>query len=206
MTITELKERFEQVVSTYIKRDGIQDLMNYLQVSGFYESPASTKYHGSFVGGLCQHSLNVFYALQDQLTFIFGQGWEQRYSEESVAIVSLFHDLCKVGKYQKGVKNVKDKNTGVWETVECFEWNPDCFQMGHAAASLYTIQKFIKLTDEEAQAIYWHMGAYDLSQYSTVSGLSESFSRNTLAFSLHMADMMATYVDENEHFKPLPLL
>ena len=47
------------------------------------------------------------------------------------------------------------------------------------------------------------MGAYDLSQYSTVGNLSESFKRNTLAFALHIADMTATYIDENELFRPL---
>lgn len=201
----ELREKFENVAKENIKRPGIENLLNYLNDNGFYESPASTKYHGSYTGGLCQHSLNVFYALQDQLTFIFGQGWEQRYSLESVAIVSLFHDICKVDKYKKGTKNVKNKDTGVWETVECFEYNTDSFQMGHASLSLYTVQKFMDLTNEEAQTIYWHMGAYDLSQYSTVSGLSESFSKNTLAFALHLADMMATYIDENEYFQPLPL-
>lgn len=205
MTVNELKERFEKTVLENIQRDGIKELLNYLENNNFYECPASTKYHGSYPGGLCQHSLNVFYSLQDQLAFIFGKDWQKRYSMESVAIVSLLHDLCKINKYNRGTRNIKNKQTGVWETIECYEYNTEAFQMGHAALSLYTIQKFLKLSDEEAQAIYWHMGAFDVSQYSTVSNMCESYKRNTLAFALHMADMMSTYIDENEYFEPIQI-
>ena len=204
MTLAEMKEKFIKIVKEDIKRDGIDDLLNYLDENGFYECPASTKYHGSYAGGLMMHSLNVYYELQQTLKFIFGKDWQKRYSMETVAIVSLFHDLCKVGKYTPTIKNVKNKETGTWDTIECYEFNNDALQMGHSALSMHTIEKFMTLTDEEAQAIYWHMGAFDVSQYSTASGLFEAYSHNTLAMALHLADMIATHVDENEHFKPIP--
>lgn len=199
------KEEFISIVKKNITRDGIDNLLTYLEESGFYKCPASTRYHGSYEGGLLDHSLNVYYSLIEELKFIFGNDWQKRYSLESVTIVSLFHDLCKIGKYEKGFKNVKNEDTGVWEKVETFQYNKNCFTMGHAPLSLQRINKFIVLTDEESQAIYWHMGAFDLSQYSDVGQLGESFSKNTLAFALHMADMTATYVCENEHFKPIEI-
>ena len=77
--------------------------------------------------------------------------------------------------------------------------------MGHGSLSIFTIMKFIQLTDEEASAIFWHMGAFDLGEYNTVGDLGNSFRQNTLAFALHRADMLATYIVENEQFEPLNL-
>ena len=193
------KQEFIDIVSNTIKRDGIENLLNYLEEKGFYTSPASTKYHGCYEGGLLEHSLNVYYSLQDMLKYIFPDNIP--YSEETIAIVSLFHDLCKIGKYKKGFRNVKNQDTGRWEQVECYEYNSDNPAQGHGPASVYIVQDFIKLTLEEKQAIHWHMGGFDLSQYNTVGDMGNTFEKNTLAFALHMADMMATYVVENKNLQ-----
>lgn len=199
------KEEFISIVKKNITRNGVENLLTYLEESGFYTEPASTRYHGSYAGGLLDHSLNVYYSLIEEMKFIFGNDWQKRYSLESVTIVSLLHDLCKIGRYKKGTKNVKDEETGYWEQVEIYQYNNDYFSMGHAPLSLHRITKFMVLTDEEAQAIYWHMGAFDISQYSDTHQMCEAFKRNTLAFALHRADMIATYICENEHFEPLEI-
>ena len=49
------------------------------------------------------------------------------------------------------------------------------------------------------EAIYWHMGSIDLGTYSTITNMSETYNKNTLAFLLHMADMAATYITENNN-------
>ena len=199
------KEEFINIVTNNINRSGRNELLNYLDESGFYLEPASTKYHGSYPGGLLDHSLNVYYSLIEELKFILGPNFTKRYNMESVSIVSLFHDLCKIGRYQKGIRNVKNPDTGVWEQKEVYEYNPNYFTMGHASLSIHRIEKFMKLTDEEAQAIYWHMGAFDISQYSSVRDLSEAYSRNTLAFALHRADMVSTHICENDNFQPIDI-
>jgi len=58
--LEENKKRFiELLLST--KREGMDKLVNYLEnETDFFEAPASTKYHSSYVGGLLIHSLNVF--------------------------------------------------------------------------------------------------------------------------------------------------
>ena len=56
---------------------------------------------------------------------------------------------------------------------------------------MYLASKYIKLSDEEASAILNHMGAWDKSNYSNPGA---AFEDNLLAFALHIADGMATYV------------
>lgn len=200
------QEEFIQIVNENIKRNGIEDFMHYLQYeSDFFEAPASTKYHGSYHGGLVDHSLNVYYSMLDELRFILGKDWQKRYSLESATIVSLFHDVCKIGRYKTEIRNVKDKESGIWSEKEVFVYDDNYFSMGHAALSLHRIQKYMKLSDTEAQAIYWHMGAYDISQYSDTQNLCRAFSRNTLCFALHRADMTATHICENKEFEPIPI-
>lgn len=199
------QSEFESIARAHIKRYGIDDLLNYLAVSDFYESPASTKYHGAYAHGLVMHSINVFNAMVDFMTSIIYRDADylnrNPTTMESIAIVSLFHDLCKVDKYRLTQKNMKDPDTGEWYQADVYIYNQEQFRLGHGAASVYTIQKYLKLTDEEAQAIYWHMGAFDISQYSSVYDLGDTYNRNVLAFSLHMADMIATYVDENDELQ-----
>lgn len=198
------EETFRNIIAEKVSRAGVEELLDHLaNETDFFTSPASTKYHGSYHGGLAEHSLNVYYCLIDELRFIYGNGWQDAWSEESVVLVSLFHDLCKIGRYKSEIRNVKNPETGTWDTAEVFVYDNNYFRMGHAARSVHELEKYVKLTDEEAQAIYWHMGAFDTSPYNTVGDLSEAYSSNTLAFALHRADMMATHVVENKKFVPL---
>lgn len=71
------------------------------------------------------------------------------YSEESVAVVALLHDLCKVGCYKKSFRNVKNDATGQWERVPTFTFD-DPLPYGHGEKSVYIANGFIRLTREEA--------------------------------------------------------
>lgn len=197
----ELKQRFKDAVSQTIQRDGIDNLMEWLEnETNFFVSPASTRYHGSYAGGLVEHSLNVFNQLLFEMDFVVGKGWEEIYPMESVAIVALFHDLCKVGQYRETEKWRKDAD-GQWESYLAYEYDPEQLTMGHGAKSNFLLQRFIQLTPLEAQAIFWHMGAYDISPYANLNGCGAAFETNALAFLIHRADMAATYVIENENFQ-----
>ena len=187
---------FYQAVS-HIRRDGIENLMHFLENSDFFEAPASARYHLNYKSGLVEHSLNVYKCLLEEIKFL---GLSKKYSHETLALVSLFHDICKINRYEESTRNVKNKDTGQWEQVPFYATREDTFEMGHGALSVYYIQKYMHLTDEEATAIYWHMGAFDLSSYSSAAGLSKCYSVNPLSFALHRADMLATYKVENEHW------
>lgn len=193
-------KRFKKIVTENIERDGIENLMEWLEhETDFFTAPASTRYHGSYEGGLVEHSLNVYDRLVWEMENTVGAGWEELYSPETVAIVALFHDLCKIDRYIITEKWRKDEN-GDWEAYEAYEYNKEKAEMGHGAQSVFYLQKFIQLTEFEAQAIFWHMGAYDISPYATLGACSETFKWNPLSFLTHRADMAATYVTENEAF------
>ena len=184
-----------------VDRPGIDALIDYLQNSDFFEAPASTIYHGSYEGGLLEHSLNVYNMLQWYVANLQDSDFElPKISEESIIVVALLHDLCKVNCYHKSTRNVKNEQTGKWEKVPCYRRDP-LLPMGHGGKSVFIIQQFIKLTPEEAQAIYWHMGAYDTSPYNTLNELGKSYEMNLLAFLLNQADMMATYIAENQNYR-----
>ena len=98
------KERFIDIYRTHIKREGSEELLNYLlsDQCDFFTAPASTRYHGAYEGGLLDHSLNVYDCLLDILARprvkdVYGI----HYSDESAAIVALLHDLCKVNIYNR---------------------------------------------------------------------------------------------------------
>lgn len=193
-------KRFKQIVADTISRDGIENLMEWVEhETDFFTAPASTRYHGSYEGGLLEHSLNVYDRLVWEMEHTVGAGWKDIYSPETVAIVALFHDLCKIDRYILTEKWRKDAD-GQWEAYDAYDYNLEKSEMGHGSQSVFYLQKFIQLTEVEAQAIYWHMGAYDISPYATLAACSETFKWNPLSFLVHRADMAATYVVENEAF------
>lgn len=182
-------QRFEEIVKDNIKRSGIDELMNYLRSTDFYSAPASTKYHNSEFGGLLNHSLNVYDVLS-RSAIVKNAG----YSNETVAIVSLFHDICKANTTIVSTRNVKNEQTGKWEKVPYYAID-NKYPFGHGEKSVYILMKYIKLTDEEALAINWHMGGFD--DRANGYDLSNAFTMSKLALELHIADMRASYILEN---------
>ena len=180
-------KRFEELFSG-IKRSGAERVLNYIRQSDFYTAPASTKYHLCVEGGLLQHSLDVYHALQaEKKNPIWGNTLE-KVSEETLLIVSLLHDLCKTFFYAESTKNVK-------KTVPCYTVE-NKYPLGHGSKSVIFIMKMMPLTMEEITAIYWHMGAYcDQGQWNE---LGEAYKKFPLALALHHADMVATYLMEKE--------
>ena len=95
------KERFIEIYNTYIKREGADKLLDFLLKSDFFTAPASSRFHSAYEGGLLDHSLNVYDALVGYLNSPrVKETYGFSYSDESIAIVSLLHDLCKVGVYK----------------------------------------------------------------------------------------------------------
>lgn len=190
------KEEFLEIYRENITREGSDALLDYLEnKSDFFTCPASAKFHGAYAGGLCEHSLNVYHCLRDYLA-------RERVQElyglevppESVAIVALLHDLCKIGCYRAGVRNVKNEQTGQWEKVPAFFYE-DPLPYGHGEKSVYIISGFMKLKREEAMAIRWHMGFSGTEDSRLVGQALEQY---PLAFALSVADMEATYFLEGE--------
>lgn len=190
------RERFIEIYNTYIQREGADKLLEYLlsKSSDFFTAPASTRFHGAYEGGLLEHSLNVYECLNDYLARDRVRNtYMLEYEPESIAIVALLHDLCKINCYKAGTRNVKDEN-GVWKSVPTYEYD-DRLPYGHGEKSVYIITGFMKLTREEAFAIRFHMGFSGVEEKRNVGDAFEQF---PLAFALNTADMEATYFLEGK--------
>ena len=193
------RERFITVFKEKIKREGSERLLEFIcsPSSDFFTAPASAKYHSSYEGGLCAHSLNVYDCLCAYLDRdVVKNKYGLSYSDETVAIVALLHDRCKMNVYKTSYRNAKNEQ-GVWEKVPYFEFD-DTLPYGHGEKSVYMITPFMKLTREEAFAIRYHMGFSGTEDERNVGKAFEMF---PLAFALSTADMEATYYIESKEGK-----
>ena len=193
MSRLENREKFMELMRK-TERAGVEDMLKWLDTTDFYSAPASTRYHGSYPGGLVQHTLNVAYELKQLVDF-----YDIKIPKDSILICALGHDFCKINTYKETIVNVPPQRTksGKWEQQQGYK-KDEYLKLGHGAKSLSTLQDFITLKDYEKEAIYWHMGAFDLGQYNNINDLSKTFEENPLAFLLHIADMCVTYIIENE--------
>lgn len=189
------KEEFLEIFYE-IDRDGADKLLDWLEKSDFFTAPASTRRHSAYRGGLCQHSINVYKRLVKLCEMEYGKDWQSKVNPESVAIIGLLHDVCKVDTYVEDFKNVKDED-GVWRKKPYYRIE-DSLPYGHGEKSVYIISAFIKLTREEALAINWHMGEFDIRVQNGSYLMNEVFYKYPLCFLTHLADLTATYLDEKE--------
>lgn len=188
------KEEFIQIYTENIKRKGADKLLEYLKKSDFFTAPSSTRYHGAHEGGLVEHSVNVYHCLRDYLSRprtkeLYGMD----YSEETIAIVALLHDVCKIGFYTTEMRNKKNDTTGQWEKVPFYTIN-DTLPYGHGEKSVYIISGFFygedRLTRDEAFAIRYHMGFSGTEDKNIIGKALEMY---PLALALNVADMEAAY-------------
>ena len=181
------KEKFIELYSSHIKRDGASELLKWIENSDFFTAPASTRYHEAYEGGLCEHSVHVF----DELVRLLKTYPEVKVSVETAAIVSLLHDLCKVGCYKTELRNKKEN--GVWISVPFYTHREDTCFGGHGSKSVFIIQRFMKLSDEEIAAINCHMGVENGN-----FAVYDAFRQFPLAFLVHTADMASTIPEISE--------
>lgn len=187
-TTAEIEQIYKNYYS-YIERPGAADLLQWMCAQGFFEATASTKHHGAEPGGLAQHSINVY----RRIFALAGQ--EERknrkaaagYTVETLAIVALLHDLCKIDAYKEAPEG-SNRRYDITRN----------FPAGHGEKSVILIMRFMQLTDEEVLAIRWHMGQYDFYAKGGGYDLDNAFHQCKLAVMLHLADMMATHFDEAE--------
>ena len=174
-----------------IRRDGADELLKWIESeTDFYTAPASAANHLACGSGLLVHSLNVRNNL-DLLNNRLNLG----FSDETVSVCGLLHDLTKVNFYIPIQKRRINTETGKWETYNGYAYD-DRFPFGHGEKSVWYITQFMKLTDEEAQAINWHMGAFDDRVKGGSRSYNEAIGKYPLVFWLHTADQKASGIDE----------
>lgn len=183
----ELKNEFIDLLQS-TGRQGMPELIEWLETTDFYTAPASSQFHGAYEGGLLVHSLSVYKYLRNFTKSLSAD-------PESLKIMGLLHDVCKVGFFTKQVRNVKVPGERRWEEEESYAID-DQLPMGHGEKSVYMIMKFIPLTDEEALAIRWHMGGFDDAARAYIGGKAQSsaYRAYPAAAALNIADMYVTYI------------
>ena len=187
------KEQFIEIYNKYIKRDGASKLLDWLISTDFFVAPASTRFHSNIEGGLCAHSINAYNRFRKLIVSEYGEDFSSVISEESIAIIGLLHDVCKVNYYEVDYRNVKVD--GTWTQKPYYKVNDD-LPYGHGEKSVYIINGFLRLTREEAIAINWHSGGFDMRVMGGSLAFSDAFYRYPASVLFHIADMQATYLNE----------
>lgn len=185
-------KEFEEIFTSKIKREGSDKLLDYLKSADFFTAPASTRFHGNYAGGLVEHTVKVYRRFLKLAEAEFGKEYLER-EGESLAIIALLHDICKVNYYKVEQRNVKVD--GQWVQKPYFTTD-DQLPYGHGEKSVYMISGFLRLTREEAMAINWHMGAFDDRARGTTGTINRAFNMYPISLIFHVADMMTSYLDE----------
>ncbi len=193
-----MKDEFISILEA-TKRKGISEVVAYLEKAGFFVAPASVNRHLSHDGGLLEHSLNVYraaLALRRQILELKPE-LEPRLPEESIAIATLLHDVCKANIYRKITKFRKD-DQGRWEQYDGYDADYTRFPFGHGEKSVVMLLRLgLELTNDELLAIRWHMGAWDLSfqSYESKSNISAASDVPLVAI-VQAADSLAAHLLE----------
>ena len=183
-----------------VNREGIEKLINWLQGpnSDFFTAPSTQANAGNYPGGLCQHSLNVYYAAKHLINMYkelsINTEKVESITEESIIVASLLHGLYKTNYYKDETKWYKDENNA-WQSYMGYEVD-DKFPFGHGEKSVFMAQRFINLTGPEALAIRWHMSnidpgilMYPMTKYAALDALSKI----PLVGLIAMAEMFAYF-------------
>lgn len=185
------KERLDLIMSTNLAGVIKDDFLKWLGENGFFNAPASTKYHGNYAGGLFDHSFMVMNLLVE-LSAANALKWKR---PASPFIVGMFHDLCKIDQYRHPVTgHIEEFNGGCTPIYDeqAWEYNPDTLLKGHGDKSVMLLSQFLTLTDEEIACIRYHMGAF------TEKEERQDYTRAVHAFPnvlwTHQADMLASHV------------
>ena len=185
------KQIFVDQYTQHIKRRGADRLLEWLIGSDFFTAPASTRFHAAYEGGLVEHSLNVYKVFMKK-HFVVGED-----DPESVAICTLLHDICKAGFYEVSYRNRKNED-GQWEKVPYYTIN-DRFPYGHGEKSVFLIERFMRLKNDEAVAIRWHMGGFDDTAKAGSFAIAHAYEQYPLAVKVHLSDLEATYLCESRN-------
>ena len=178
-----MKEQFIELLKS-TNREGIENLLAFLEKTDFYVAPASTKYHGAYKGGLLEHSMKVYEILKEKI-----KNEKLDVKEDTIIISALLHDICKLNFYKVDYRNAKNEK-GEWEKVPYYTID-DTIPYGHGEKSVMMISEYIKLTNEEKYAIRWHMGfTVPKELYGTIG---QAYKKYPLALLLFEADLESTY-------------
>ena len=202
--MSEYKERFLNLTRS-INREGIEELIAFLEKSDFFSAPASTRFHCSIPEGLLIHSLNVYDMFKKKCKSEPFKSTLGDLSDDSIKIIALFHDICKTYFYVTDYKNKKiysdsgskkdERGRFDWQSVPYYAVE-DRIPYGHGEKSVMMLENYIKLLPVERYAIRWHMGFSEpKEQRNTLGAAIEKY---PAILAIHESDLEATYLLEKD--------
>ena len=195
-----MKQKFLQLLRS-TNRQGMENVIQWLEESDFFIAPASTIFHGNYEGGLLEHSMNVAIMAHDVHEMLCRRKPElaQQVSRDNIVIAALLHDICKANVYQKTTKYRKDAKNN-WETYDTYGVDYSEFPVGHGEKSVIRLlQLGLQLTNDEILAIRWHMAAWELPFQSgeAKAYLNAAKNKCPLLSIIQTADGLASAILEN---------
>jgi len=181
-----MKERIISLLRETL-RLGIEDLITVMEVGGFFTAPCSGQYHLARQGGLAEHSLNVYEAMNN-----INKSLDTKIPRDSIIICGILHDLGKMGDYGKPNYNENILKSGGISASKPYVTNPALLYVPHEVRSIAIAQRHIALTEEEEFAILYHNGLY------TALGNSYKGKETPLSLMMHFADMWCSRVVDSE--------
>lgn len=175
-----------------MKSVGAEDIYNScvvnLLTNGFFDMPASIKYHGTNEGDLFRHSRDVAHTLKT-ITENCGVKWQ---NPRSPILIGYFHDLCKMDQYQHPIiPEIKTPDSKPVYAGDKWEYRKDQLLKGHGAKSVMIASTLCQLTEEEMLCIRYHMGAYETDDWNEYDRAIRKY--ETVLWT-HTADMIASKV------------
>ena len=195
------KEKFIELLQSTGRR-GVDDVIETLEKQGFFEAPASTRFHLAYEGGLLEHSLGVcrIALMVRKQVLLVKPELEPQLSVESIILTTLLHDVCKAEIYKRAIKRRKNER-GIWEDYEGYDVDYSDYPAGHGEKSVIVLlQSGLELTKEEVLAIRWHMSAWDLpfQSYELMGSLNAAREKTPLIGILQAADGLSANVLETK--------
>lgn len=177
----------EQIIDTLkaTNREGVEEFIEEMEANGFFEAPCSGGNHLCKVGGLAEHSLNVY-----KTAVKVAEALNYDDTADSIAIVALLHDYGKTGDYGKALYVDNVLKSGKVSTAKPYKRNTDILEKNHAVKSVVMISRWFDLTEEEEFAILHHDGMYERANIEAWQ------SPTPLLMILHYADLWSARVIE----------
>ena len=192
------KEKFISLLKS-TNRKGVNQLLSLLEEKGFFEAPASTRFHLSKNGGLLQHSINVYdVAMKVRSAMIeLDERLKDVFPKDSVIIASLYMMFLRP-IYKQCIKRQKNDN-GSWVETLGYDTDYSKFPLGHGEKSVIVLLRSgMELTDDEIIANRWHMNAWDLpfQSYEAKSNLNVAREHSPLLTLIQTADGLSSALIE----------
>ena len=189
MGVALLRARKGGIVDVDEQMPKLEKLFTWLEGAGFYTGPSSTQYHHAFVGGNLYHHMDTMDHIKDLWHGM--RIFNKRVRIEDAVLVASVHDYCKIDAYESYTKKMPNPQTGNWEPTTSYKYKDNLMPLGHGVSSMFLAGKFFRLTNAEALAIRWHMGAYRCVESETHE-MYQAVEKHPLVLMLQFADQLST--------------